>query len=275
MSKKLLAWLASIAACVASVPATAANLIVNGDFELTTLAGSYEFGSHYTDGDGNPLNELTGWTTTGYNFVFAPGTASTTGSQGQYGALLLWGPGNPSNSSTYSNNGMPDASPVGGNFIGADAALNVPHLTQPISQTISNLTVGREYTLGFWWAAAQQAGYDQDTWENWTVTFGNETYATETLNTPEHQFQPWRHTLMTFTAQSSTQTLSFLAGGGPEGQPPFSLLDGVTLEEVAVPEPASWAMMLIGFGIVGAAMRNRRDVAGGRSVFNRRRIQLV
>ncbi len=273
MPKKLLAWLATLAACVASVPAAAANLIVNGDFELTTLPGSYEFGSHYSDGNGTILNEVTGWTTTGYNFVFAPGTASTTGSQGLYGPLTLWGPGNPNNASTYSNNGMPDTSPVGGNFIAADAALNVPQLTQPINQIVNNLTVGREYTLGFWWAAAQQAGFDQDTWENWTVSFGNESYATPTLSNPEHDFQPWRHTVFTFTAQSSTQTLSFLAGGGPEGQPPFSLLDGVTLEEVAVPEPATWAMMLVGFGVAGAAMRNRRNSAG--AMFGRRRSQLA
>ncbi|MBA2466428.1 MAG: PEPxxWA-CTERM sorting domain-containing protein, partial [Sphingomonas sp.] len=29
----------------------------------------------------------------------------------------------------------------------------------------------------------------------------------------------------------------------------------------AVPEPATWAMMLIGFGATGAAMRRRRKVA--------------
>lgn len=41
------------------------------------------------------------------------------------------------------------------------------------------------------------------------------------------------------------------------------LLDGVTLtiDSGAVPEPAAWAMMLAGFGLVGAAMRRREKVA--------------
>jgi hypothetical protein len=29
----------------------------------------------------------------------------------------------------------------------------------------------------------------------------------------------------------------------------------------AVPEPASWALMLLGFGAIGAAMRRRRGLA--------------
>jgi hypothetical protein len=40
--------------------------------------------------------------------------------------------------------------------------------------------------------------------------------------------------------------------------PSFWLLDNVTLS--AVPEPASWAMLIAGFGLTGAAMRRRRAV---------------
>jgi hypothetical protein len=36
-------------------------------------------------------------------------------------------------------------------------------------------------------------------------------------------------------------------------------IDSVTINITAAPEPATWAMMLIGFGVVGAAMRTRRS----------------
>ena len=36
------------------------------------------------------------------------------------------------------------------------------------------------------------------------------------------------------------------------------LLDNVRLDVSAVPEPATWAMMLLGLGFVGGAMRSRR-----------------
>jgi hypothetical protein len=41
------------------------------------------------------------------------------------------------------------------------------------------------------------------------------------------------------------------------------VLDDISLGVVSLPEPASWAMMLIGFAAVGAALRrnSRRSVA--------------
>ena len=63
-----------------------------------------------------------------------------------------------------------------------------------------------------------------------------------------------------FTATGPAEVLSFFAAGGPGGVPPFALLDGVSM--MAVPEPSTWAMMLIGFGGLGvAAYRSRRKAA--------------
>jgi hypothetical protein len=38
-------------------------------------------------------------------------------------------------------------------------------------------------------------------------------------------------------------------------------ISGITLNLAVVPEPASWAMTLLGFGALGAALRSRRDRA--------------
>ena len=64
----------------------------------------------------------------------------------------------------------------------------------------------------------------------------------------------WRNYLGTFTATGSSTTLSFvnLTGGANEGV----FLDAVSVQ--AVPEPATWAMMLLGFGGIGFAMRRAK-----------------
>ena len=237
-------WLLSAAAAttmLAAIPASATNLVVNGDFELTTLAGSAEFGARY------PSDQLTGWTTDGYNFVYASGTADNgTGAAGEYNNVQLWGPGN------GSNNGLPAASPTGGNYVGADGAFGVG----AISQTINGLIAGHKYDVSFWWAGAQQYGFSGPNTEQWEVSLGSESHSTAVLNNADHGFTGWRQQSFTFTATSSSAVLSFLAHGTPQGVPPFSLLDGVKLEaQGPVPEPASWALMILGFGASGFAMR--------------------
>jgi hypothetical protein len=81
-------------------------------------------------------------------------------------------------------------------------------------------------------------------------------FFTENRSNTDRGFVPWQYQYFEFTAQSDTQVLSLLAYGTPEGQPPFSLIDGLNLE--AIPEPSTWAMMLIGFGVIGGVMRTRR-----------------
>ena len=41
----------------------------------------------------------------------------------------------------------------------------------------------------------------------------------------------------------------------------FNQFDNILLSAIAVPEPATWAMMLVGFGMVGAAVRRGQKVA--------------
>lgn len=270
MTRKVLTWLAALAACiVACAPASATvNLLVNSDFSDYTLKndptnnGSFTFGTLTPQGKVN--NVLTGWDTTGYNFIETPGSATTTGSLGPYGSLLLYGPGN------GVSNGFVDA-PSGHNFIAADAGLHLSDGTgtAPITQIVNNLTAGLQYRVTFDWASAQQSGFNGATTENWSVSLGStgiagvdETYSTPYDMNVNHGFTGWHTATFLFTATGSTQTLAFLANGTPEGQPPFSLLADPTLQ--AVPEPATWAMMLVGFGTMGMMMRGRRNKLPGR-----------
>lgn len=234
IKKIMLALIAAAGLCAAS--AQADNLVVNGDFEQSTNgAGQFDFNT-----------QLTGWSSSGYNFLFASGTADTTGSNGSYGGLSMWG----------SNNGGNDVltdSPTGGNFIAADGAFQVA----PITQTINGLNVGQQYDVSFYWAAAQQKNFDGATTEQWSVSLGNETHSTAVYNNPSHSFSGWMQQTFTFTATSGSEVLAFLATGTPNGTPPFSLLDGVTMA-AAVPEPSSWGMALVGLGLIGLVARRRR-----------------
>lgn len=250
--RALVSLMAVTAAAAVSPAYAAANLVVNGDFETftnpsSTPTSSYQLTSPNTATGGT----LAGWTNTGYTFLFNAGTADTTGAySSEYSNYLkLYGPGN------GVSNGLTAASPTGGNFVASDGAYEAG----PISQTISGLTVGYAYQLSFYYAAAQQSGFSGATTESWGVTFGGQTYNTQTLNNPNQGFTPWRQAVFTFVPTSTTQTLSFLAAGAPSGTPPFSLIDGVVL--IAAPEPATWAIMIVGLVAASVVYRSRRRPA--------------
>ncbi len=233
----------AVAAVLAALPAPAraGPVISNAGFETVTTDASTEFGTRF----GGQV--VTDWTTGGYNFLFKPGTADTTGAANEFNQhLTLWGPGN------GSDNGLPASSPDGGNFIAADGAYG----QQAIQQTITGMGVNSIASVSFWWAGAQQHGYDGETTEAWQVSLGNQTMTTTPVNNASHGFTGWQRTTLSFVVTSATEVLSFLAIGTPGGVPPFSLLDGVSITEV--PEPTSLALLGAGLGLVGLMTRRRR-----------------
>jgi hypothetical protein len=217
-----------------------ADLVVNGGFESSSNGA----------GQMDVNTTVTGWSTSnGYTFLYTPGSADTTGAPGQYGTLALWGPNN------GSANGLPATSLAGGNFIAMDGDFQ----TAPVTQTINGLTGGQTYTVGFWWAGAQQSGFDGPTTDSLFVSLGSQTQQTGTVNVADHGFSGWMYDSFTFTATGSSEPLSFLASSSP-AVPPFVLLDGVTLN--ATPEPGYVIPGVLMFALMGglAVVRSKNRV---------------
>jgi len=227
--KKFLVAAAAATAMLSAASVASAD-VVNGNFEGTPGGGQINFNTSET-----------GWTVSNpsYFFVFPANGAAVNGA---YGPVSLYGP--------------PTGSPNGGFYVGSDPGF----LNAAISQTLTGLTVGGLYEVSFYYAGAQQVGFNGATTEGWHVSFGSSSQDTLLLNNVNNGFTGWNAVTMQFTATAATQTLSFLANGtASQGAPPFALLDGVKV--TAVPEPATWAMMILGMGMVGLGMRMRRRTA--------------
>jgi hypothetical protein len=244
LRKRSIRCFAALALLVIVTPARA-NLVVNGSFESTTLAASGQV--HFNTGD------VTGWTATTnasvpLGFLYFSGHAkdALTDQFGTNDFQLAQAP-------TY-----PASSPDGGNFLALDAA---PTYQGSFFQSISGLKVGWTYVLSFYQAAGQQNGatYNKPTTEQWNVTFGGQNLVSTLMNNPKQSFTAWNTQTMRFTASATTQVLTFLSQGGPDGLPPFVFLDGVDLEETT-PEPSTLLYAGIGLACLIAArrLRNKR-----------------
>jgi hypothetical protein len=238
-------YLAGLSLAVGLGAANATTLVQNGNFEQTTNgAGQIGFNTGLAD-----------WSLAsppGDDFVFNAGTADTTGANGYYtplfGPVALWGPNN------GSNNGLPAASPDGGNFVTLDG----DYLKSALVQTIGGLTAGHAYEVSFDYAYAQQYLHFGDTIQSLTVCLGAICQTTTPYDLPSKGFSGWSTTSFAFNANSASEVLSFLANGNTP-VPPFALVDGVAMSEV--PEASTWVMMLSGFAGLGFLAHRRCKAA--------------
>ncbi len=228
--------------------AQAMNLASNGSFANNSAGGSAYLGSGQTTIQDWNLSQI------GYSFLIPDGSAAYTdinaagNSPDPNGAPLSAPSGGPVD---FWGSGMVD-SPGGDWFLASDGAFGSAALNPTISQTLMGLTPGQDYTVSFYQASAQQNEFTGDVTAGWTVGFGSASQAATTMNHASMDpVSSWAQQNLTFTASASSQLLSFMATGSPVGQPPFSLLSGISVEPTnttAVPTPALLPGLL-GFGM--------------------------
>ncbi|MFZ4688165.1 MAG: PEPxxWA-CTERM sorting domain-containing protein [Polymorphobacter sp.] len=148
--------------------------------------------------------------------------------------------------------------------IGCRALYNFPQLTSLPARTTINFAAGFSGEASVWhWGGASSFTVFRDV--GGLDGNGGSSLALGFVALPTTQGCIVDPNTLTVTACSWTKyTLSFtgtarsimLAG-------PASYFDNVTLGAGAggVPEPASWALLIAGFGLTGAAMRRQRAVA--------------
>jgi hypothetical protein len=250
-------------------PAQAVSLVSNGDFNFNNLAtgtSGYLGGSRSVPNKGNkpdtiyPAATATGWSFgTGLNWLVSMGTAYTDNlnisqerpdsTQQLIGTAPILSPNGTANW-----------------FVVADGD---PDFRSVITQTLTGLVAGKQYDVSFWQAAAQQNTKTGGTTEQWQVSLGGSTGQLSALMSPIQPSGPgltggtatavsgWQKQTLTFTAGSTNQALSFLAVGAPGGQPPLSLLTGVSVE-ATVPEPFTIIGTILG-GTAAFRLRKRLE----------------
>lgn len=244
------------------------NLVKNGDFTQNTLPAGLSptwSGSEVDTAFGN-MNAVTNWTSgTGlsgdvtYNIYFFGDGSEKGGATGK-DAKSRWGEVGQRPNANYT--GACNLTGCGGAFMVLDGD---PVASGPFSQTISGLVTNAFYTLTFDWAAGELQDRTGYTSEQLHVFLGTDeqstgVYHNTASSTAPGSFSGWQQVSFTFKATGPTEVLKFLSDGAPANNlPPVAFLDHVSLS--MVPEPATWAMMLVGFGGLGAALRRRRSLA--------------
>lgn len=189
------------------------------------------------------------------------------------------------------------ANPVGavpGNYVEADGN---PSFESGFNYTVTGLTVGETYTLDFYQGASQQTGFTGTTTNQWIVSLATvglsicancgpvdpvygqtSTYysndpnasiaASQLMTVPTGTAVGWQYVSVNLTADATTDVLSFLAwgdNGSTVNLPPIAFLSGVDSGPgLGTPEPATWAMMGLGFlglGLVGRRQYAKRNPA--------------
>ena len=250
----LLAGLFGAATVIGLAGGAQAQTLLNGGFETFTAGTG---GNRAIAGAGSTMQ---GWSmvnpTLGYASVITTTQANSASGYLDNGQTIpLWNPNNGGTTTIA-------ASGDGGNFVAFENVGNTCGCY--IYQTVTGLTVNARYTVSFMQAGAAWAGGTAlATTDFWTVGWGKTTDAyssytvqnSATINTPAKGFSGWVTQQLVFVATATQMVLTFMANGSPTGQPPFSLLDGVSV--TAVPEPAS--ALLVWSGIAGlVALRRSR-----------------
>lgn len=108
--------------------------------------------------------------------------------------------------------------------------------------SFGGVTLLQNYTLGGAYGSVNLGTFSTNAFSSSTGIAGNSPFATYTLS---------------FTAGNAGTLMANIGTTSADNVGP--LLDSVRLDIGVVPEPASWALMIAGFGMVGFAARRRRS----------------
>lgn len=214
-------------AVLAAAPASAANLLTNGSFE-----------------DGFNGWMVGGVSDDGFPPVVIPYNSNAGYPGGAFGEAI------PADDAT----GNPGFDAVGGN-----AAYFVADQARPQTLTqMVDIVEGTSYTFGFD-AYVPLNGANNFNDAAFSATVGGFTFANFLAS--ETPVQDWIHFSSEGVA-NLTGTVDFIFTYNSFGIPAKDfVIDRVYFAptaDVGIPEPATWAMMIAGFGLVGGAMRRRK-----------------
>ena len=124
-----------------------------------------------------------------------------------------------------------------------------------ISQTFATV-VGGVYTVNYWLSGNPDGGdlakFGLISAINGTTVASSTFLGIQGSSHANMNYLPWQ---FTFTALEASTTLTFAADTSEGAYGP--VLDAVSIT-TAVPEPGTWAMMLLGFGLIGFGLRKRK-----------------
>jgi PEP-CTERM motif len=235
MNRFIVAAVAAAGLALAGSASAATNLIVNGSFE-----------------NGTPANPFVGWTHTGGDTAGFPAVIIT------YNNTLAYPQG-------AFNESIPmDSVSSSPDQVGTHAAYFVGDFSnETLSETLT-LAAGT-YTLGFDAYAPANGLHNSDADPagdgHFTATVGGQSLLDANISTLVAQtWTPFRETIVVPAGgQNGDTVFTFSTNFFPSND---VVIDSVFLTKVGgVPEPASWALMILGFGGAGAALRSRRRQA--------------
>ncbi len=116
--------------------------------------------------------------------------------------------------------------------------------------------IGATYLLTFDLGNVDQTGFGSST-VSVSINNGAATLLTNVINSDPSGFE-WENKSFSWVADASSATITILgAANGSLSNDAGILLDNVAFTAAPVPEPETYALMLIGIGLVGFAARRR------------------